>query len=783
MKKIISAILSLIMIFSAVNTFAENSTSDLPDILKVINKNYEKSISEAIENSAFSKDEIDEDNIYIIEKYNSLIFEGGTDYNQYYVALPSSETEHIRFASFYKGEYSTEGMNTLSWRDMVETHKNTKIEEYIEANSLENVTMAVNTVLYISGSTTSRGSVNLYRVETADDTYYIPYYIDGTFNPANEQNCSLELTKSYNKSEFTDILKNERASYSAYLEAQKAAEEEREVEEARKEEEKYTPVMYIGENGEEWAKINGTDLADVLNDLTDAIDLMNFASTIEIRVNSDKNNYLSNYFCNNNNDINIYEVTNFAKGLFDEIITQVAPGKPQFDKEASYCKFSLKHDEGYKSIKHRVEFFIWDDGLKIIINHDKELELKVKNADAIIDYINKYGNNAFEGFEFEKNDENTPHIKENIVGFTLTDVIEFDFKNPSNSDKGILDEIASSQTTVTGKFEKYKENKYRSTYILTLAGNLGTASLCTQVQSSLDGTAEIYSNNIPLHFLNEIRFENGNVVEYKIGKSSASYDFKMIFQNNDIYEVYFNDIKCDNLKYTQLTEDTKLSEQYIEKNKEDFLKELEKEEKESDKTKENSSEKTEEDANLQTATDNLTYADTLYKIGLFKGTDKGYELEKSLTREESATILVRLLGEEDKVSADDFEEVFTDVDKDRWSYAYVMYCYKNNITKGTDIDTFSPDKQIDANQFVTLMMRLLGYIDVEPDTALLKSVEYNLISDETVDKLTKSESFTRGDMVQIVYNSLKVQMNDKTEFSLYLYEKGILTEKEMEHIK
>ena len=186
---------------------------------------------------------------------------------------------------------------------------------------------------------------------------------------------------------------------------------------------------------------------------------------------------------------------------------------------------------------------------------------------------------------------------------------------------------------------------------------------------------------------------------------------------------------------------------------------------------------------MLTATDNLTYADALYKIGLFKGTDKGYELEKSLTREESATILVRLLGEEDKVSADDFEEVFTDVDKDRWSYAYVMYCYKNNITKGTDIDTFSPDKQIDANQFVTLMMRLLGYIDVEPDTALQKSVEYNMISDETVDKLTKSESFTRGDMVQIVYNSLNVQMNDKTEFSQYLYEKGVLTEKEMEQIQ
>ena len=159
------------------------------------------------------------------------------------------------------------------------------------------------------------------------------------------------------------------------------------------------------------------------------------------------------------------------------------------------------------------------------------------------------------------------------------------------------------------------------------------------------------------------------------------------------------------------------------------------------------------------------------------------KLEKSLTREESATILVRLLGEENKVDADDFDEVFVDVDKDRWSYAYVMYCYKHNITKGTGTDTFSPDVQIDANQFITLMMRLLGYTEVNPDTALEKSVEYKLLPEEKIDELTKKKVFTRSDMVQIVYNSLKTQMDNETVFADYLLEKGILTEKEIEQIK
>jgi len=43
--------------------------------------------------------------------------------------------------------------------------------------------------------------------------------------------------------------------------------------------------------------------------------------------------------------------------------------------------------------------------------------------------------------------------------------------------------------------------------------------------------------------------------------------------------------------------------------------------------------------------------------------------------------------------------------------------------------------------------------------------------------------FTRSDMVQIVYNSLKTQMDDETVFADYLLEKGILTKKEIEQIK
>lgn len=362
-------------------------------------------------------------------------------------------------------------------------------------------------------------------------------------------------------------------------------------------------------------------------------------------------------------------------------------------------------------------------------------------------------NSKFAEEDFEKNDANTPHIRGTLDGLTKTDIIEFTLKLPKDTDNAISEEVASPSSTLYGTFERYRENKYRSTYILSLSGNLGIVHFCTQTQSSLSGEEELFSNNIPVSFLNTLRYENGNIVEYKAGKEAESHAFKMVFRESDIAEVYFDGTACTDLKYTRLTEDTKLSDIYEEKNKE---------------------------AVLRAAAE---CADTLYDFGLFKGTDKGYELEKSLTREESATILVRLLGEEENLQKEKYDAVFTDVDKERWSYAYVMYCYENSITKGTGADTFSPDMQIDASQFAALLLRLLGYTDVNPDAALATCVTCQLLPEDKAQELASKEVFTRSDMVQIVYNSLKTKMKDETTLAEYLSEKGVLSASEIEQIK
>ena len=54
-------------------------------------------------------------------------------------------------------------------------------------------------------------------------------------------------------------------------------------------------------------------------------------------------------------------------------------------------------------------------------------------------------------------------------------------------------------------------------------------------------------------------------------------------------------------------------------------------------------------------------AEILHQIGLFQGTDEGFELGKAFTRAEGATMLVRLLGKEEEALSSVKKSGFPDV--------------------------------------------------------------------------------------------------------------------------
>ena len=179
------------------------------------------------------------------------------------------------------------------------------------------------------------------------------------------------------------------------------------------------------------------------------------------------------------------------------------------------------------------------------------------------------------------------------------------------------------------------------------------------------------------------------------------------------------------------------------------------------------------------AEDYTNYANELKNMGLFKGTDIGYELDKTLTRAESATMLVRLLGAEIRATTSKYETVLSDVPEDKWYYTYIMHCYEKGITKGTGADTFSPDDTVTAEQFVTLVLRALGYSDAEPENAFTTANKVGLFGTKFSKQLEESEKFLRNEMVYVAYRSLKTMTPDGEVLAVRLGRLGVLTDSQV----
>jgi len=154
----------------------------------------------------------------------------------------------------------------------------------------------------------------------------------------------------------------------------------------------------------------------------------------------------------------------------------------------------------------------------------------------------------------------------------------------------------------------------------------------------------------------------------------------------------------------------------------------------------------------------LDAADALYELGLFNGTgtdENGnpiYDLDRQPTRHEAITMLVRLLGKESEALSGTWDIPFTDVAE--WAKPYVGYAYTNGLTNGTSDTTFGGDTTISATQYLTFILRVLGYkdgTDFKWDAAWLLTDQLGITSGEYADT---SKLFLRGDVATISYQAL-----------------------------
>ena len=104
--------------------------------------------------------------------------------------------------------------------------------------------------------------------------------------------------------------------------------------------------------------------------------------------------------------------------------------------------------------------------------------------------------------------------------------------------------------------------------------------------------------------------------------------------------------------------------------------------------------------------DTEAQAQMLCDLGLFRGTENGFELEKPMTRAEAAAMLTRFLGAEQAALAGDWTHPFTDVPA--WADKYVGWLYESGLTQGTAASTYGAEERVTCWQYNTFLARALS---------------------------------------------------------------------------
>ena len=150
-------------------------------------------------------------------------------------------------------------------------------------------------------------------------------------------------------------------------------------------------------------------------------------------------------------------------------------------------------------------------------------------------------------------------------------------------------------------------------------------------------------------------------------------------------------------------------------------------------------------------------ADSLHEMGLFQGTQNGYDLDRTPTRAEAAVMLVRLLGKEAEAKTLTYTAPFTDLKG--WEKPYVQYLYSNGLANGTNRTTFHPTGKCTAQMYAVFLLRALGYSDTA-DFSYANAIETAREQGIYDTGIINVQNFLRDDAAAASYTVLSVSPKD-----------------------
>ncbi len=179
------------------------------------------------------------------------------------------------------------------------------------------------------------------------------------------------------------------------------------------------------------------------------------------------------------------------------------------------------------------------------------------------------------------------------------------------------------------------------------------------------------------------------------------------------------------------------------------------------------------------------YADALKSLGLFVGSNQGYELERAPTRQEALIMLIRLLGEESDALAFTGTSHFTDLTGWGDGQKYVNYGVHMGYTNGDGPTTFSQYRAADMWMYTTFVLRALGYDDSIGDfvwnaTSIELAQSIGLLTEQEARDM-QSGAFLRDHVVKLSYNALFATLKSG-EMSLgeKLIADGVMTQAQLD---
>lgn len=174
-------------------------------------------------------------------------------------------------------------------------------------------------------------------------------------------------------------------------------------------------------------------------------------------------------------------------------------------------------------------------------------------------------------------------------------------------------------------------------------------------------------------------------------------------------------------------------------------------------------------------------AGKLCTLGLFRGVGTSadgsadFALDRVPNRVEAVAMVVRLIGMEEEARCGYWEMPFTDVPA--WAKPAVGYAYENGLVYGVNDLTFASDNPVSAPEYLTLILRALGYKsgqDFEWDKAWELS---DVIGVTDGSYCGGNDDFLRGDVAKISFCALGAKYKDSEKtLCAVLIENGVFTE-------